>query len=152
MECRLKRVYRFSQYLFVTIQPEGDFCRFIFCRTCTHFAYSSCTELHLCGTRNASKLISFSEMQAGTNSCIFLCFQMSGQTFVRDRSSIKRRNISNLTSLCRMCASRCEKPILIYSPEGVDNELALKIQNYLPIKVLKHYQTILVLSITLLSY
>lgn len=37
--------------------------------------------------------------------------------------------------LCRLCANKNDKVISIYSPEGTANDLANKINSYLPIKV-----------------
>ncbi|KAK3909343.1 Zinc finger protein hangover [Frankliniella fusca] len=42
---------------------------------------------------------------------------------------------AKLKNLCRMCAGVCSKPVSLYGPEGVANELAVKFSSYLPIKV-----------------
>lgn len=44
-------------------------------------------------------------------------------------------NPAKLQHLCRMCATPCNKPVPIFGSIGVENELAMKFNNYLPLKV-----------------
>ncbi|XP_034232500.1 uncharacterized protein LOC117640259 [Thrips palmi] len=44
-------------------------------------------------------------------------------------------NPVKLHHLCRMCATPCTKSVPIFGPVGTENELAIKFNNYLPLKV-----------------
>ncbi|CAG9860386.1 unnamed protein product [Phyllotreta striolata] len=59
-----------------------------------------------------------------------------------DRSSVLLENqnnelteLVNITEICRLCANQNDKLIGIYSEEGESNNLAIKMNSYLPIKV-----------------
>lgn len=67
-----------------------------------------------------------------------ICFQMSSfdvVTAMNTSPTISKNNLSKLEDLCRMCASPCINSTQIYGSEGVANDLAVKFNHYLPVKV-----------------
>ena len=49
--------------------------------------------------------------------------------------NVRASKLINVDLMCRLCATRGEKLVGIYSEEGIAHDLATKLNSYLPVKI-----------------